>query len=56
MSRKRRGSSINKITSALYKTARSLRDVKAVSSGKPLRLFSRFINKLIGKLFSATWR
>lgn len=56
MSRRRKGSSINKITSALYKTGRVLRDVKAVSGGNPFRIISRFINKFLGKLFSRTWR
>lgn len=56
MSRRRTGSSINKASSAMYRSARVLRDVKAVTSGNPVRIFLRFINKFLGKLFSRTWR
>lgn len=53
---RRRGSTINRISSLLYKTGRRLRDVKAVSGGNPLRIFSRFINKFLGRFFSGMWR
>ncbi len=56
MGKKKRGSSINKLSSALYRSGRMLRDIKAVTSGNPFRYISRIINKFLGKLFSKTWR
>jgi len=40
---------MNKIISALYKLARQLTDIKALSSGSPVKIINRIINKLIGR-------
>ena len=46
-----------KLRSKLYKAARVLGDVEAVSSGKPKRVAKRGVNKLIGRLIVGKfWR
>jgi len=46
-----------KLRSKLYKAARALGDVEAVSSGKPKRVVNRGFNKLIGRLvLGRFWR
>lgn len=48
--------SINKTTGWLYKLARIGRDVKAVSTGDPVKIAKRVANKAIGRfIVSKLW-
>ena len=46
-----------KLRGKLYKAARVLGDIEAVSSGKPKRMIKRGVNKLLGRnVVGKFWR
>ena len=40
---------LNKVRSGLYRAARLLGDVGAVTSGRPSRIAKRLVNKVVGR-------